>query len=248
MAEPKQEYTGSWIPAAVMLSKELRPIEKLLYAEIASFNSCWASNGWLSERIGISERSVTSGIRRLKELNFIVVVETENSRLCTASQNLLPPLEKFATPLAKFAIKNNNKNKEIEKTHTSTLRDDDRVSTSPLPAPTVGDSSAQDSSEEASAARTEHLIRVFTAITRILHPGQSIMFTAGRKSHLNARLKSFKPSEIVEAAKNLMEDPWNTGQNPTNKKYASYDFLMRKDEQVEKWLNEKPVKRHKSVF
>lgn len=69
--EPVKEYTGVWIPAEVMESDKLSPMEKLLYGEIAGFRECYASNAWLAGRIGRSERTVKRLISHLIELGFV---------------------------------------------------------------------------------------------------------------------------------------------------------------------------------
>lgn len=68
---PVKEYTGVWIPADVMESEQLSPIEKILYGEIAGFRQCYASNAWLANRIGRSERTVKRLISHLIELGFV---------------------------------------------------------------------------------------------------------------------------------------------------------------------------------
>lgn len=68
---PVKEYTGVWIPADVMESEELSPMEKILYGEIAGFRECYASNAWLASRIGRTERTVKRLLSHLIELGFI---------------------------------------------------------------------------------------------------------------------------------------------------------------------------------
>lgn len=68
---PVKEYTGVWIPAEVMESEELSPMEKILFGEIAGFRECYASNAWLAKRIGRSERTVKRLISHLIKLGFV---------------------------------------------------------------------------------------------------------------------------------------------------------------------------------
>lgn len=68
---PVKEYTGVWIPADVMECDELSPNEKILYGEIAGFRECYASNAWLANRIGRSERTIKRLISHLIELGFV---------------------------------------------------------------------------------------------------------------------------------------------------------------------------------
>lgn len=68
---PVKEYTGVWIPAEVMESDILSPIEKILYGEIAGFRECYASNAWLAKRIGRTERTVKRLVSHLTECGFV---------------------------------------------------------------------------------------------------------------------------------------------------------------------------------
>lgn len=68
---PVKEYTGVWIPAEVMESDELEPLDKLVYGEIASFRECYGSNEWLAKRVKRSVRTVIGSVNKLVELGFI---------------------------------------------------------------------------------------------------------------------------------------------------------------------------------
>lgn len=68
---PRKEYTGVWIPRDVMEDASLSALDKILFAEIACFMECYASNKWLANRIGRSASTVSKGIARLIELGYI---------------------------------------------------------------------------------------------------------------------------------------------------------------------------------
>lgn len=68
---PIKEYTGVWIPKAVMECEALSPIDKLVYGEIACFEECYASNEWLAKRIGRSASTASRCINNLIELGFV---------------------------------------------------------------------------------------------------------------------------------------------------------------------------------
>lgn len=115
---PIKEYTGVWIPAEVMESEKLSPMEKLLYGEIAGFRKCYASNAWLAERIGRSERTVKRLISHLIECGFvenlgfngrfrIICVSPCGKLSSRGDKNDTPAVTKM-TPII---IKNNNDNK-----------------------------------------------------------------------------------------------------------------------------------------
>lgn len=112
---PVKEYTGVWIPAEVMESDILSPIEKILYGEIAGFRECYASNAWLAKRIGRSEKTASRLINNLIKLGFV-----ENSgfngrfrTIRVASRRVsLPKNEESASPkMSNRIIKYNDDNK-----------------------------------------------------------------------------------------------------------------------------------------
>ncbi len=60
--------------------------------------------------------------------------------------------------------------------------------------------------------------------------------TAGRKDKLKARLDTFKLEDILAAVQNLATSPFHRGKNDRGWK-ADPDFLIRNDEQIDKWLH-----------
>lgn len=84
---PKKEYTGVWIPKSVMECRELSPIDKIVYGEIACFTKCYGSNKWLAERIGRSEVTASRSVNKLIRLGFVEHMGTNgNIRLLKAYQ------------------------------------------------------------------------------------------------------------------------------------------------------------------
>lgn len=111
---PIKEYTGVWIPAEVMESTELSPMEKLLYGEIAGFRVCYASNAWLAGRIGRSEVTVTRLIQHLIECGYVEKLGF-NGRFRTI--RVVRPIkndESASSKMTNIIIKNNNSNKLLE--------------------------------------------------------------------------------------------------------------------------------------
>lgn len=75
-------------------------------------------------------------------------------------------------------------------------------------------------------------------IHNILGGKRDIIITNGRKKKVRQRLKNFTADEILKAAENLSMSEFHMGKNDNHMKYASLDFLIRSDEQVEKWLQQ----------
>lgn len=65
--------------------------------------------------------------------------------------------------------------------------------------------------------------------------------TGGRTKKLALRLKTFSLEDLLKAMKNLSASDWHTGKNDRGWK-ADPDFLIRSDEQIDKWLNIEPEK------
>lgn len=67
-----ERFTGVFIPKEILLDENLTAGEKILYANIASFNKCcFESNERLAEKCSMSERSVSGGLKRLQERGFV---------------------------------------------------------------------------------------------------------------------------------------------------------------------------------
>lgn len=65
--------------------------------------------------------------------------------------------------------------------------------------------------------------------------------TKGREIKFNLRLKKFTLEEILKALDNLSKSEFHQGDNDRGWK-ADPDFLIRNDEQIDKWLNNNPEK------
>lgn len=77
----------------------------------------------------------------------------------------------------------------------------------------------------------------YRAIARILKDSDKSRFLDERKRKFNARLAEYTLDDILIAARNLSKSAFHMGDNPDKKKYATFDFLMRNDSQIDKWLN-----------
>lgn len=69
-----------------------------------------------------------------------------------------------------------------------------------------------------------------------------IVFNAGKKQKILARLKNFSKDDLKKAIENRSKDAFMKGDNQDSKEYRKdFNSLFRSDEQVEKWLNRKSV-------
>lgn len=60
--------------------------------------------------------------------------------------------------------------------------------------------------------------------------------TDGRLRKLKTRLKTHGPQEILTAATNLRTDDYMQGDNDSGKKFGTIDYLLRSDENVDKYI------------
>lgn len=74
---PVKQYKGVWLPKEILDNPDLTPTEKMLMAIIESLDDeqaggCYASNKYLSEKLGITERSTIRCITDLKNKGYLV--------------------------------------------------------------------------------------------------------------------------------------------------------------------------------
>lgn len=68
----KKEYTGVWIPRHVMEDQDLSSQEKILFADIASFNQCFKLNSTFAEQFGVSVPTIQRWLRKLKKKGYVI--------------------------------------------------------------------------------------------------------------------------------------------------------------------------------
>ena len=69
-----RDFKGVWIPREVWLCTDLTLFEKALFGEVYSLDGpdgCYASNDYLAEFAGVSDRYVRSGLAKLKRLGLV---------------------------------------------------------------------------------------------------------------------------------------------------------------------------------
>lgn len=82
MNNPK--FTGVWIPKEVFQMTTLSPTAKFVYGIVDSLDNedgCYASNGYLSVSLGVSDRQIRSLLKELEDLNLIVRTEIDGRRV-----------------------------------------------------------------------------------------------------------------------------------------------------------------------
>lgn len=117
----ERAFKGVWIPKEIWLDTRLNALDKIILAEIDSFDSnyggCCASNQYIAEFCQCSERKVSEAISKLAKIGYIYIqsfngrlrilksnlkITIQPSKKCEAdSQNLLGSLEFSASQPSK---------------------------------------------------------------------------------------------------------------------------------------------------
>ena len=86
MGEVVRQFKGIWIPADIWLSKELKPIDKILLADIDSFTgngkSFYKSNATIAKELGVSVSTAKRAIKALLTQKYIHISGTTSKRVC----------------------------------------------------------------------------------------------------------------------------------------------------------------------
>lgn len=94
------------------------------------------------------------------------------------------------------------------------------------------------SSKNASLARgdeIEEFHRYYCEVWKDVFP-RGPKLTQGRRKKIQARLRTYTLDELKKACDNLHASKWHRGENPNGQAYGTIDFLIRNDEQIDKWL------------
>jgi len=78
---------------------------------------------------------------------------------------------------------------------------------------------------------------LFTELVTILGHSPATLLSTGRLTKLKVRNKTFKYEELISSAQALAADGYMMGDNDAGKKYGTIDYLLRSDENVDKYLN-----------
>lgn len=132
---PVKEYTGVWIPKAVMECDDLSPVDKLVYGEIACFEKCYASNEWLAKRIGRGATTASKCVSKLIEAGFVeqcgfngrfrLVRVVRNCKPCRKLKGCLAENDKAA--LQKIANIDKSKEQSIDNLDTKVSKEESHV-------------------------------------------------------------------------------------------------------------------------
>lgn len=216
MDDQPTKYTGTWIPAIVMLDQELSLYDKAVYAEIASYPTFFGTNDFLAKRLNISVRKVQYSIKLLQDKGFIGVETNGPRRTCMVTMHIV---HAYHAPGA-YINKRESKKKEF-----SSSKPD-------VPPPSFVDGEIEQ--EEARAAgRGSSRVDwdgMLTELSEALGKPKT-RNTPGRITKLKQRLKNYSLDELKSVAKKISADDFMVAGD-----YNNIDYLLRNDEKVDMWL------------
>ena len=89
--QTKREFTGVWIPKHIIEDRNLKPVDRLIYAEISCFEICTMTNNTLADRAGCSEDTASRSVGRLKEKGYIKIIGFNGRVRKMQSLHIVPP-------------------------------------------------------------------------------------------------------------------------------------------------------------
>lgn len=216
------------VPAAVMLDKQLQPLDSKVYAcvywmERLKDGRCYASNATIAKVVAGSPSGVANALVRLREAGYIHCQyddKDQRTGIVTLIQMRKTPYSNEEGGVTQISNKG-NKNKEkytetemknIRKVYVTWLKrfvltTDQRSITDP---------DLRSSTLKAAANRCR--------------------LTDQRKVKINARVRSLGLEPVIRAVYAIGESEWHRGDNDNNWT-ASLEWLMKSDEKVEEWAN-----------
>ena len=230
MAELKKSYYAI-IPANIRYDDELTPNAKLLYGEITALCNekgyCWANNEYFAKLYGVSKVSVSNWINQLVDRGYLAseMIYKEGSKeiknrylrigdpikenFNTPQRNLYDPIkENFNTPI-KENFKDNNT--LLNNTSNNTLD----ISTT---------SSTCSSKTTTNKKNTDLIIDKWNELG--LQQLRSINNNTNRYKLLNARIKEYGLTDVVQAIDNVKKSSFLQGQNKKGWT-ITFDWLVR---------------------
>lgn len=95
---------------------------------------------------------------------------------------------------------------------------------------------------------SEHTVQLLNELYKLCGGKGEAKPTSDRKARLKSRLKDFSEDELKKAATNLGQDDFMQGENDSNKRYGTLDYLLRTSANVNKWVEDQPQKKKPGMF
>ena len=220
------------VPGAVMLDKELQPIDSKVYAVIYWLHSmkdgmCFAGNKAISAMIGSSSSGVANSLVRLRKKGYIHAIYSGDTN---QRQQLIPLVVTMSIPYSNEEggvtqmsnITNNTKKEYMSETLKNDIK---QVYATYLVHYKI------DSDDWRSADETKRKKLLETA-------SKQYRLTDKRKNQIRIRLEDCSLTMVNRSIINSSKNPFNKGDNDRGWKADLVDYILKSYEQVEKLADE----------
>ena len=211
--EPKRQFTGVWLPRELLLDERLTAVDKILYAEIASFGEkgCWKRSEELMELCRVKRDAFGASCKRLVKFGYITQSREygrmrRKSTLGFSQQSEKPAVEQSEKPAVeqseKPAVEQSEK-PAVEQSEKPAVEQSEKPAVEQSEKPAVHIDNTKDNTiDNINSEVSKKLLDLLNEKTkrnfRILPRGYK------------ETLKKFSLEEIGKALDILVEDDWHS--------------------------------------
>lgn len=173
MDEAARPHYWAVLPSEVRYDSELRPMAKILYAEISSLCNkdgyCWATNAYFADLYGVGEKTVSEWINQLKAKGYVFTMITKTKKGMISGRKIWTfhsaPRELFAYPDFSGDVSRKSSATYPEKSGDI---DNNKINNKPPYSPPMGDRAPakQNPSQNPSAENEEKFAEFWAAYPR----------------------------------------------------------------------------------
>lgn len=210
----KREFTGVWIPKHIIEDKKLKPVDRLIYAEISCFEVCTMTNKTLADRAGCSEDTASRSIGRLKEKGYIKIIGFNGRVRKMQSFHIKPPqnAEAASAKTPKLPPQNKAQDNNIDNNQNTNNKD--------------------------MSNNIDELKFIHSEICKLFNKSESrYKLSDKRKQKLKSRLKDLGKEGILQACEAITRSEFHMGENQRNWIAEPY-WVLENFERAEKWSGE----------
>lgn len=208
----------------------------MVYHLSAKYGFCFMSKTVMAQRVGVTYTGLKKMIARLE--NRELLVPDARGLVCGQAYLDIAYLKKAVkTSESELSSKNYTKFKKVnsvQKSELSTVEIYNKNNNRNISTNVLVDSAKPNATE---LDVTKKLELFFYMLVKALGFSETVRYTEGRKRKLKSRLRTYKGSEILQAATTLGGDAYMQGDNDKGKRYGDIDYLLRSDEIIDKYLN-----------
>lgn len=188
-------------------------------------NWCYASKETLGKCLGLSKQSIHTILNKLEKKK--IIIKNPETKFLQVSEKWYQTVQlkdsKESLPIVK-KVYSDSKESLLEHSKESLLyKDNIYIDNNNTMSTDIDDS------EE-----------LFYQLVETLGFSPNVRFTEQRKRKLKARTKVYSASDLLSAAKVIANDEFLQGENAGAKRYGTIDYLLRNDEIVDRYLEQKP--------